>query len=93
MGNSVDRLSLLLLDSAIGVTTLLGTVALAMIASGQPARRLTIGRLGILGSLAILPLAILQPISTVCLRLPVPAIPLNTSTLTFRILPGHILLV
>ena len=92
MGNSVDRLSLLLLDCAIGVTALLGAVALAMIASGQPARRLTVGRLGILGSLAIVPLSSLGPISTVCLHLPIPAIPFNTPILTASILPSHILL-
>src|SRR5438034_1196007 len=83
MGTSVDRLSLLLLDGTIAATLLLGLVALVMVSSGQPARRLTIGRLGIVGSLAIIPLAMFAPVPEFRVHLP---LSLQTiSALSFKI--------
>lgn len=62
MGDSVDRLGAILVDGTVAATVLLGAAALAMIGCGQPARRLLLGRVAILGVLAVVPLAIFAPI-------------------------------
>lgn len=68
MGDAVDRLGAILLDGAVAATALLGLAALAMVACGQPARRLTLGRAAIIGALALIPLAVFAPVPKVFLR-------------------------
>ena len=73
MGDLFDRLGALWLDGAIAATALLGAVALAMVLCGQPARRLLLARLAVLGSLVILPLAAFAPIPRFPIRVPIAA--------------------
>lgn len=73
MGDLADRLGVLLLDGAIAATALLGVVALAMVLCGQPARRLVLARLAVLGSMLILPLAAFAPIPRFPVRAPIAA--------------------
>jgi BlaR1 peptidase M56 len=73
MGDVVDRLGAVLLDGAIAATALLGAVALAMVACGQPARRLLLARFAVLGSLLILPLMVFAPIPRFSVLVPIAA--------------------
>jgi hypothetical protein len=60
MGAWVERLGAVLLDASLGATALLGLAALAMVGCRQPARRCGLARAAILGSLALIPLALLR---------------------------------
>lgn len=72
MDRLLDCLAWLYVDATLGATVLLGSVALVMIGCGQPARRLVLERLAILGALAILPLSFLEPVRRTWIRFPMP---------------------
>ena len=57
MGAWLDRLSGPLLDAGLAAGAWLGAIALAMVASRQPARRCALARAGVLGALLIGPLS------------------------------------
>ena len=56
MWDRVDRLGVLLIDAGVSGAALLAVVALAMVVTRQPARRLRLARAGVLGLLALIPL-------------------------------------
>lgn len=70
MGIWADRCVAAGLDAALAAALLTGLSALAMILCRQPARRRTWGRLGLLASLLLLPLALFSPIPKIDLRHP-----------------------
>ncbi len=62
MGAWVDRFGLKLLDASLAVTLLTGVFSLVIVASRQPARRISLARAAILGALLIVPLAVFSPL-------------------------------
>jgi len=66
----VDRLGAALLDASLAATAITGLVVLAMIQCRQPARRRDWARAGLLATLALLPLAALNPVPRIDLRGP-----------------------
>ena len=74
MPDLVDRLGAALLDASLAATAISGLVVLAMIQCRQPARRRGWARAGLLSTLALLPLAALNPVPRLDLRGPLRAI-------------------
>jgi hypothetical protein len=70
MPDTVDRLGAALLDASLAATAIAGLVVLAMIQCRQPARRRDWARAGLLSTLALLPLAALNPVPRIDLRGP-----------------------
>jgi hypothetical protein len=69
-----DRLVAALLDASLAATAITGLVVLAMIQCRQPARRRDWARAGLLSTLALLPLAALNPVPRIDLRGPLRAL-------------------
>ncbi len=57
MGPWLDRMAGPLLDAILAATAWFGVIALAMVANRQPARRCALARAGLVGVLAVMPLA------------------------------------
>ena len=74
MPDVVDRLGAALLDASLAATAISGLVVLAIIQCRQPARRRDWARVGLLSTLALLPLAALNPVPRIDLRGPLRAI-------------------
>jgi hypothetical protein len=70
MSEVVDRLGAALLDASLAATAIAGLVVLAMVQCRQPARRRGWARAGLLSTLALLPLAALNPVPRIDLRGP-----------------------
>jgi BlaR1 peptidase M56 len=68
MPDVVDRMGAALLDASLAATAIAGLVVLAMIQCRQPARRRDWARAGLLSTLALLPLAALNPVPRIDLR-------------------------
>jgi hypothetical protein len=68
MPDVVDRLGAALLDASLAATAIAGLVVLAMIQCRQPARRRDWARAGLVSTLALLPLAALNPVPRIDLR-------------------------
>jgi BlaR1 peptidase M56 len=74
MPDVLDRLAAALLDASLAATAITGLVVLAMIQCRQPARRRDWARAGLLSTLALLPLAALNPVPRLDLRGPLRAL-------------------
>ena len=74
MPEILDRLGAALLDATLAATAISGFVVLAIVQSRQPARRRGWARVGLLSTLALLPLAALNPFPRIDLRGPIRAI-------------------
>ena len=74
MPDVVDRLGAALLDASLAATAITGLVVLAMVQCRQPARRRDWARAGLLSTLALLPLAALNPVPRIDLRGPLRSI-------------------
>ena len=74
MPDLVDRLGTALLDASLAATAITGLVVLAMVQCRQPARRRGWARAGLLSTLALLPLAALNPVPRIDLRGPLRAL-------------------
>ena len=68
MRDLLDRMGAALLDGSLAATAIAGLVVLAMIQCRQPARRRDWARAGLLSTLALLPLAALNPVPRIDLR-------------------------
>ena len=64
----VDRLGTALLDAGLAATAIAGLVVLAMIQCRQPARRRDWARAGLISTLALLPIAALNPVPRIDVR-------------------------
>jgi beta-lactamase regulating signal transducer with metallopeptidase domain len=67
----LDRLGATLLDASLAATAITGFVVLAMLQCRQPAHRTGWARTGLLSTLALLPLAALNPVPRIDLRGPI----------------------
>jgi beta-lactamase regulating signal transducer with metallopeptidase domain len=67
----IDRLGAALLDASLAATAITGLVILAMLHCRQPAHRIGWARTGLLATLALLPLAALNPVPRIDLRGPI----------------------
>lgn len=74
MGEAIDRLGALILDTTLAASTILIVVALAMVGNAQPARRCALARGAILALLALIPLAAWGPMPRVDVLEPLRAI-------------------
>ena len=74
MSDLVDRMGAALLDAGLAATAISGLVVLAMVQCRQPARRRGWARAGLLSTLALLPMAALNPFPRVDLRAPLRAL-------------------
>src|SRR5947208_3060367 len=74
MADFVDRLGAALLDASLAATAISGFVVLAMVQCRQPARRRGWARVGLISTLALLPLAALNPFPRIDLRGPLRSI-------------------
>jgi bla regulator protein blaR1 len=74
MPDVVDRLGAALLDASLAATAITGLVVLAMLQCRQPARRRVWARAALLSTLALLPLAALNPVPRIDLQTPLRSI-------------------
>ncbi len=74
MADVVDRLGVALLDASLAATAIAGFVVLAIVQCRQPARRRGWARAGLISTLALLPLAALNPVPRIDLRGPIRSI-------------------
>lgn len=74
MPDVVDRWGAALLDASLAAAAIAGLVVLAMLQCRQPARRRDWARAGLFSTLALLPLAALNPVPRIDLRGPLRAI-------------------
>lgn len=81
MGGWVDRFGAILLDASLAAMAVLSVVALAMLFSRQPGRRVALARAGVLATLLVLPLVVLAPLPRVSVWDLVRASPLSASPL------------
>ena len=84
MATWVDRCATVWIDATLAAILVTGFTALAMIQCRQPVRRRTWGRLGLLASLAVIPLAWVSPATRIDLRHPTS----STRTIDFRQVSG-----
>ncbi len=68
MSHALDRLGEALLDASLAAVAISGLVVLAMVQCRQPSRRLGWARAGLVSTLALLPLAALNPVPRIDVR-------------------------